>query len=302
VFRVTTLHVNLTGDDEKDLITIEFNGFLADRSCDAEVRRACLDHLARNDRVGGVRWDEVMFRGIVGELRPEIEATGLPCRLTAHAPSAHVDLDEVRESGKPFLNHVSSNTRRQIRKSVSLYEERGPLRLDAASDVAEAHAFFAEAGELHQQRWVAKGKPGAFSYPFFISFHRALIAECQPSGAVELMRVSAGDDPIGFLYNFVYRGRIYYYFSGFRYEEDNRIKPGLVSHYLCIERHLEAGSRIYDFMAGENRYKTSLGKPGPDMVAVALQQPRLKFRVEEALRSLTRAVEDRRAARQSDGA
>jgi len=292
VFRVRTLHLNQTGADE-DVITIEFNGFLADRGCAASVRKACLECVLRHDRLGGARWDELALRGIVGELQPELEATGFRCRLTAYAPSAYVDLDAVRASGKPFLQHVSSNTRRQIRKSVSLYEVRGPLRAEAARDVAEALAFFEQAGILHQKRWVAKGKPGAFSYPFFLSFHRALIERCLPEGAVELVRVTAGDEPIGYLYNFVYRGRVYYYFSGLRFESDNRLKPGLVSHYLAIQRHLNAGAQVYDFMAGDNRYKTSLGKPGPDMIAMVIAQPRWKLRAEDGLRFVKNTVLDR---------
>ena len=113
--------------------------------------------------------------------------------------------------------------------------------------------------------------------------HRSLIARCLPEGNAELLRISAGDEPIGYLYNFIWRGWIGTYMSGFAYEDDARLKPGLVSYYLCAERHLADGMRVQDFLAGAYRYKTSLGKPGPDMVWLALQRPRLRFRLEAAL-------------------
>ena len=86
---------------------------------------------------------------------------------------------------------------------------------------------------------------------------------------MELLRVSAGADIIGYVYNLVYRGHVYAYQTGILYESNPRLKPGLVSHCLCIERHLEEGSDVYDFMAGDARYKASLGEPGPDMALPA---------------------------------
>ena len=91
---------------------------------------------------------------------------------------------------------------------------------------------------------------------------------------------------IGYLYNLVYRGHVYQYQSGFRYEGDPRLKPGLVSHCLCIERHLREGSEVYDFMAGDARYKANLGKPGPDMVYLLARRPTWPLQLESALRDV----------------
>ena len=54
--------------------------------------------------------------------------------------------------------------------------------------------------------------------------------------------------------------------------------------------HEREGDRVYDFMAGENRYKSNLGSPGPDMHYVVLQRPTLPIRLEIALRSMRDAV------------
>jgi len=105
-----------------------------------------------------------------------------------------------------------------------------------------------------------------------MAFHRRLIADALPRGEVEMLRASAGGEGFGWLYNFVSRGRVLFYLSGFRAEDDNRLKPGLVSHALAVERHLHSGAQVYDFMGGTNRYKTSLGQAGPDITALALQR------------------------------
>ncbi|MBV8573907.1 MAG: GNAT family N-acetyltransferase, partial [Acetobacteraceae bacterium] len=63
-----------------------------------------------------------------------------------------------------------------------------------------------------------------------------------------------------------------------------KLKPGLVSHYLCIEHHLQRGGHTYDFMAGDARYKASLGEPGPEMLHLIVQRPTITLRTELALR------------------
>lgn len=289
-FTSTELFVNETGDPQKDIITIEYNGFLTDREVAADVTRACLR--AFNDRTSPIRralrWDELCIRGVAASYRDLARDLGYRVRLLAHDPSGAVDLTTVRRSGKPYLDHLSANTRYQIRRTIRLYEARGPLQLTCARDVDEALGFLDDLSELHQRYWTGRGEPGAFAYPFFVRFHRSLIARCLPTGTVEVVRISAGGTPIGYLYNFIYRGRVYYYLSGFAYETDPKLKPGMLSHYLCIERHLAAGAEVYDFMAGENRYKTSLGSPGADMLAIVLERPSLKVKVKDMMRAFKR--------------
>lgn len=289
LLRVPTLYLNASGEESCDVITIEYNNVLADADHEPTVRRAWLEHLVSLHRLpGGHRFGALAWRGaLASDAAAVLNDIAWPWRIIAEAPTAFVDLAAIRTSGRPYLDHVSANTRRQVRRAMALYEERhGPLRLDAAADVAEALAFFHAAGALHQARWQPRGKPGAFAYPFYVRFHERLITDGLAEGAVELVRVSAGEVPIGYLYNFLHRGRVYYYFSGFRYEADNRLKPGLVSHTLCIERHLARGMDVYDFMAGDNRYKTSLGQPGPKMISVLIERPTPRVRVEYFLRRL----------------
>ena len=77
----------------------------------------------------------------------------------------------------------------------------------------------------------------AFASGFFADFHRALVTKQSDTGEIQLLRISAGKKLIGSLYNFVKNGRIYAYQSGFNYDPDPRLKPGLVSHCLAIEQN-----------------------------------------------------------------
>ena len=290
-----TVFLHETGDPAIDINFIEYNGILVDRMLGAAAIDRCLDFLVGMPALGSApgAWDELYLGGIAESYVAHLKRCGLALRVTARRPSAAIDFSALRAERRGYLESLSANTRYQIRRSMRLYEKRGPLRLDVAGDVTQALAFLDALKILHQRHWERRGKGGAFAYPFLERFHRSLIARCLPDGNAELLRIRAGDEPIGYLYNFIWRGWVGTYLSGFAYEADAKLKPGLVSYCLCAERHLAGGMRVQDFMAGEHRYKTSLGKPGPDMFWLALQRPRLRFQLEAALRRIKDALSSR---------
>jgi len=276
---VRTLQLHATGDPAQDAITIEHNGMLVDRVVAATAPRLMLKHLLTN----GGDWEELHCPGVAPDFAEGLEGA----EVRSLAGSAQVDLMALRAAGISYLQQLSANTRQQIRRAMRRY---GELRLEAATDTEEALAWFAALGKLHQTHWTGRGKAGAFASPFWVRFHRMLIERYFSVGLVELVRITAGKAPIGYLYNLLWRGSVDSYQSGFLYTADARLKPGLVSHAMCIERHLAAGARRYDFLAGDARYKRSLGKPGPQLAHVVLQRPRFKFALERGLLRVKQAL------------
>ena len=282
--RPRALLLHQTGDPARDGITIEYNGILAERRCADAVAQAALAYLVRE-----ARCDELHLAGVSEPFATQARRSGLGVWTRARAPSWRVDLEALRRSGRPYLASIGANTRYQIRRAMRLYERRGALAAVPARSVAEAMAFFADLKALHQRYWQSRGAPGSFS-PFFEQFHRALVTEGVEKGSVELVRIAAGDEAIGYLYNFVHRGHVYNYQTGFAYDADARLKPGLVSHTLCIERHLAGGAQIYDFLAGDHRYKRNLGSAGPQMLDLVLQRASPVLAAERALRRINAII------------
>lgn len=284
-FGQSAIYLNQTGDLAADRIAIEYNGVLLDRNVPSDAAQQAIRALIEGD---APPWEQLFLRGLSSDFASAVAAggAGASVRLRSQSPTAGVDLSALRQAGESYLDQRSANTRAQIRRSIRRYEERGPLRLEVAEDIGQAHAFFHELGKLHQQYWNERGDPGAFSSPFAASFHRRLIEASLPKGRVEMVRLSAGEAVIGYLYNFVYRETVFYYSSGFAYEQDNRLKPGLVAHTMCIERHLAGEMERYDFMAGAARYKSSLGDIGPDIFAYVLERPGLKLAIRNTLRRI----------------
>lgn len=284
------LYINETGRPALDALTVEYNGLLIDRDYLAGARQAALDALTTQ----GARWDELYMSGFISADAAEYQkltaAQGLGTYLRYLKRFDWVDLNHLRGLGGDYIAGLSRNTRHQVRRARKLYEMRGPVTLVAARDISEAHAFLDRLKELHQRYWTSRGEPGAFANPFFERFHRALISARFEAGETQILRIAAGSEDIGYLYNLVWRGRVYAYQSGFAYESDARLKPGYVSHAMAVDYNLAAGADIYDFMAGESQHKISLSTASDEMRWLVAQRPRLQFRVEHALRNLKQRV------------
>ncbi len=155
-----------------------------------------------------------------------------------------------------YMDRRSANTRQQIRRSDRAF---GPLAIERADSEAAAHLFLDEMAAMHQTTWIARGQPGSFADPSFGRFHHELIRRGLPRDEIDLLRVTAGPRVVGILYNFRHRGRVSAYQSGFAYDSTNpHLKPGLSCHRIAIEACGRDGVAIYDFLAGDDRYKRSL--------------------------------------------
>jgi CelD/BcsL family acetyltransferase involved in cellulose biosynthesis len=246
-----TLGLHETGRQADDSVFIEHNGPLLARG---------LSHLLRPMLAAALRQGRLILSGVGDEVRDAAAAVGR-CRVAATRPAPFARLAGMTEAG--WLAGLGSSTRYQLLRSRRQYEARGRLVTHQAADVAEGLALLAELAVLHQARWTARGRPGAFAEPAFRAFHEALVARGLPRGEVELLRVSAVDPErsrvIGCLYNFRWRDRVYAYQGGFDYADAGLHQtPGLTCHHAAIAAAIGAGRGIYDFLAGEARYKTSL--------------------------------------------
>jgi hypothetical protein len=275
-----SLYLNTTGVYQLDDICSEYNGLAgADLSIDALV-----DALP-----GG--WDELwlpaMRADAFGGLH-EARRDRFRVRIDRTVPSYFVALADVR--AKNFLALLSGQTRSQIKRAQKL---AGELAVEVATDAGHARSIYDELATLHVAQWRAKGQPGAFADPWFDRFHRRLIAQRFTSGEIQLVRVRAGGETLGCLYNFVWGGRVLQYQTGFKTFDDGRMKPGLVCHAAVIDHCAAAGLEVYDLLGGEMRYKKSLSTGATSLVWARVQRRRPWFALEDRAVAFVRA---RRAA------
>ena len=297
--RSRTLYLHETGNRDEDIIFIEHNGFLCDRDVKGLVPRA-ITFLRGNSSLG--RFDEIQLGGVSEAMYEELQESGFKLHLVNRKPTAFVDLRSLRETGTSYLSTLSSNSRYQVKRAVKMYEKRGEITVESAADTRQALQYFEELGALHEASWTRRGSGGAWSYPFLVAFHRRLIERTFAQGGIDIVKISCGGVPIGYIHCLVRGGWAGSYLSGFAYEDDNKLKPGLVSFYHYIEHKLAAGGDTLDFLAGDQRYKMSLGQPGPSMCWFRLQESRPQLMLEAGLRLAKQRLRTMRPARSAAAA
>lgn len=277
--------LNETGDTRFDRLFIEYNNILAEQS-DAVIA-AGLDALTSRLR----RSDQLVLSGIDPDL--ELAAcraagrVGLVTEVKQADAALWVDFAKIRQQGGNYRATLGRSTRQAVSRAMRLYAERGPVELRIMETTTEALAAFDLLSDFHRSRW---GRRGAFANPGFRPFHEELIARGIPMGAVRISRTLAGDQTIGVVYNFVHDGRVLNYQCGFLYENDGRLKPGLVSHVLAIEDSIARGERGYDFLAGAAGHKSRLANREHAMKWIAIGRDSSERRIEATLRGAKRML------------
>ena len=123
--------------------------------------------------------------------------------------------------------------------------------------------------EMHRG---AEGHKGHFMKPeiatFFERVARSFIAE----GWLRLDLLEVGSRAIASTFSFVYDGTFYLYNSA--YEPDAaRLSPGLVLVSHLVERSIDEGLEVFDFLRGPERYKYQLGGQAVPLNNVGVTKP-----------------------------
>jgi len=275
MFKKKRGYLNCTGYEEFDNIVIEYNSIL----CVKEDIQKNLDFAL-------LSFPEIEEFRFPYSVNIKFDDSNDLIQRGTSAPSYWIDLTSI-DHKKGYLAHVSKNTRAQIKRSIKEYEAcQGSIKLEFAKNIEQAKRFFIELEVLHQKEWVKRGKVGAFSNTFFKAFHNRLIENRFCKKEIQLVRVYTDDEDIGYLYNFVFNNEVLFYQSGFNYKENNKLRPGIVSHYLTILRCIEKNYSKYNFLVGETRYKQSLSTHFDTINTIIISRKTFKSKFESVLRQI----------------
>ncbi|NVB76949.1 MAG: GNAT family N-acetyltransferase [Kofleriaceae bacterium] len=289
-FLVRRVYLNTAGEDEGDSPCIEYNELLCMPGYEASMARALRAHL--DDQSAQHPWDELQAPGMLdGPSLRALQATfGEAREIDDVKASYYVDLAELRKRGKDYVDKLPSRERTRLRQNIRKYSEIGELQLDEARTTLEALEYLDALADLHQRTWTSRGERGAFASPTFYDYHRRLIGRCFSLGRVQLLRLRAGDETIGYHYNFVFGGESYFYQCGYDYALGAKLSPGATLHRFAIHRAAEQGLQKYEFMAGDVEYKRRLATGSRKMHWIAWQAPTTKMKAFELVRRTKRAL------------
>lgn len=278
--RSRQIRLHQTGNCHKDQIWVEYNDFICEESYRVEAVDACLSILNSE-----LIFDEIILSMMPQERGDQIIDKTPNAFIVLQVPSFSVDLENIRAKKTSYLESLSANTRYQIRRSMRLYEKKyGNLQIKFAENKKQALAYFHKAAPYHVQRWYDSG----YKNDQFINFHENLIKRTYDQNCILLIEVMAGNETIAVMYYQVSGGTIYFYLHGLKYEEDPKMKPGLVSHYLATEYLKDTNFKYYDFMGGYSQYKAQLARKTNNLVTVVIQKPKIRFKFENMAREIKR--------------
>lgn len=212
---------------------------------------ALAEHLGRERR----EWDVLDLEAL---------AEGSPFKSTLAAfPGRALELEpivcprvELPGSWDQFAHaHLSANYRWQLRSRRRKLEQDHPgvvfCQVTDASELPEALAAY---GELHRQRWHAKGQGSSFDHAAFVNFHQALAATALANGWLQMYLVKDGPRVVAAEYGFLFRGTLSHYGTAFD-ADYAAYSPGQLLLAFMTEMAIAAGATWLDLGRGTFDYK-----------------------------------------------
>lgn len=294
VFRRTILFLNEMPLADNNMV-IEYNGLLVKKGFEERAWETFIQKLLELPK-----WDEVHLNALSSPATEHVKTVlgKFSTSFTYNQVAVHeiylADFSQYQNWLDVEKKILSKNKRAQINRSIRAFESKysGVMVCKSATNVEQALRYFSSLEKLHTIYWVGKGKEGAFGNKKWVAFNKAIIKKNIEKGLVQLHCISVAEHVIGYLYNFCWNGAVYNIQSGFCYEDDNKLRPGYVSHWLVMAECFKRDAIEYNFLAGSTHYKKSLSNSKQHMASLVLRKrsDKHKFLLEDTLVLIVRLL------------
>ena len=169
-----------------------------------------------------------------------------------------------------LINGLSRKFRKNLRRSQKQLEQNCKLKFIDYSSPKVCLEGMKNLFELHQKRWKTCGEPGVFTNQSVRNFHLNIAESFSRKGWLGLYAMSANDEIVACLYGFKYQSKFYYYLSGMN-PFYSKYGPGNLLILFVLQKCIDDGLKEFDFLRGEEEYKTrwtSLSRKNFDVVLV----------------------------------
>lgn len=260
---------------EKRNMVIEYNGFLVKRGYEDTVYKDIIYHL----RYSNKDWDELylgMIPQVVCDRFLDQMDEEFYLTLDREVTSWQFNSEGLAPGLEGIYASLSRNRRTQIKRAFRAYEQQGAISISEAETAEQAQQYFDGLKKYHTERWVAQGKKGSFANPVWECFHRALIEQRFENGEIQLLKIATPETTIGYIYNFLWRDRVYVLQTGFNMQAPKYAQPGYVSHIKAIIYNQEKGFNLYDLLSDDSGYKSILCNQTEKLVSVSFKRIAVK--------------------------
>jgi len=245
---------------------------LVRRGCERPALGALAGHLAEH---GGVLELARVNRagGHAAELARMLQPSGWSHTVTTTDVCPYIDLSAADWDG--YLARLGPSHRYNVRRRLRKLGQRFRVRLECAASEDQRHAALMELVRLHQMRWHELGQPGVFPNEPLVAFHEEFSGLALRRGWLRLFVLTVDDQPVAALYGLRYRDTFHFYQSGFD-PAWRRHSVGLVTMALAIRHAIGEGATTFDFLRGDEPYKSLWTHTHRELVRIDLFPPTVR--------------------------
>jgi len=278
--------LNASGEPSADTLYVELNDILCRPGWQGETASALAEYLMKQS------WDECKLDGFCSGTAYDVlklQFAGLEIEEQWQA-SYHVDLAALRTAGLSYSKALGPGRGKYVQRKMGYHSQQGELKVEAAATVEEALCMLEELAVLNGRRFAALGRRGIWSSSRFAAFHRSFVRKGFAAGKVQMLRVSAGQETVGLLYNLLHQNKACFYQCGYNYTDDKRLSPGVVTLAMAVEYCRQAGLDEFDFLAGDSAYKEWMSTGRRGLVWTLIRRPGPRVWMYTRLRSLKHRI------------
>lgn len=210
------------------------------------------------DQAAG-EWDMIELSGVPAA---DSAVTALVAKLSERELVVHQQQGEncwrlpLPGDWESYVKRLSKTRRERTRQIVRTLFDTGRVQSRQVVDASLLPRYFDLLVDLHQKRRCELGQRGCFADSRFRSYHREVIERFFASGRLRLRCAELDGRPIAIEYGLVGGSVIYFYQSGI--ETDLLAeRPGWIGTIASLRAGIAEGFQAYDFMRGDEPYKSS---------------------------------------------
>ncbi len=162
---------------------------------------------------------------------------------------------KLPNSWDEYLMILNSKQRHEVRRKLRRLEEAGEFKYRSVSDTASVINLLDTFLKMFTE---SRDEKADFLSEKRELFFRSMIESMANAGILKLGILEIETIPAAMILYFDYNDNIYLYNSGFD-KEYISLSVGLLSKILCIKDSIESGKKVFDFLKGNEVYKSRLG-------------------------------------------
>jgi len=244
----------------REVVSGDFLDYLAAPGTRPSVLPAILDFLWEVRS----RWRLLIVGEVAenGDLHRAVESfaqrNSLPLRVQEERFCPYI---ETPSSFDEYLGTFSKKRRHELRRQMRVLFEKSGARVEVYSDPQQVSANLNTLIQLHSGRWHRANQSGNMGRPGFVRFLKNICGAAPAGSSPHLYLLKHEDQAVAALLIFYFGESALLYSMGWDPESPvAQLSPGIVLVAWSIRHAIERGARYFDFLRGDEEYKSHLTK------------------------------------------